>query len=72
MSIPSEPENWWTTGACSAALARAHDVGSTSDAERIRRYLAARRRGTDWLLRRMRPDGALGDPAAGFEYYRAP
>ena len=72
MSIPSEPENWWTTGACSAALARAHDVGSTSDAERIRRYLAARRRGTDWLLQRMRPDGALGDPAAGFEYYRAP
>ena len=38
----------------------------------MRRFLAARRRGTDWLLERMRPDGALGDPAAGFEYYRAP
>ena len=72
MSTPSEPGSWWTTDACLAALARAHGLGTAEDAERVGRYLAARRRGTDWLLARMRPDGALGDPAAGFEYYRAP
>ena len=72
MSTPSEPGSWWTTDACLAALARAHGLGTADDAERVGRYLAARRRGTDWLLARMRPDGALGDPAAGFEYYRAP
>ena len=72
MSTPSEPENWWTTDACLAALARAQILVTADDAERVGRYLAARRRGTDWLLARMRPDGALGDPAAGFEYYRAP
>ena len=72
MSTPSEPENWWTSDPCLAALARARDLQTEDDAERMRRLLAARRRGTDWLLARMRPDGALGDPAAGFEYYRAP
>ena len=72
MSTPSETGSWWTTDACLAALARAHGLGTADDAERVGRYLAARRRGTDWLLARMRPDGALGDPAAGFEYYRAP
>ena len=72
MSTPSEPRNWWTTDACLAALARARGLEAEDDAERMRRFLAARRRGTDWLLARMRPEGALGDPAAGFEYYRAP
>ena len=71
-TVHAEPVNWWTTPARAAAIARARDLGSGSDAKRLRGLVAARRRGSDWLLARMRPDGALGDPAAGFEYYRAP
>jgi hypothetical protein len=41
------------------------------DAKRLASYTAARRRGTDWLLERMNPDGSLGDAADGFDYYRA-
>lgn len=33
---------------------------------------AAVSRATDWLLHQLRPDGALGDPADGFKYHRAP
>jgi hypothetical protein len=29
-------------------------------------------RAADWLVGRLRPDGALGDPAEGFAYHRAP
>jgi hypothetical protein len=29
-------------------------------------------RATDWLVRQLRPDGALGDPADGFVYHRGP
>ena len=41
------------------------------DRERLDAYLAARRRGTDWLLARVRSDGAVGDPAQGYKFYRA-
>jgi hypothetical protein len=44
---------------------------SAEDRDRLDAYLAARRRGTDWLLARLRPDGALGDPADGYKTYRA-
>ena len=40
-------------------------------ADRLDAYLAARRRGTDWLLARLDADGSLGDPAEGWKYYRA-
>ena len=42
------------------------------DGDRLDAYLAARRRGTDWLLGLMNPDGSIGDPAEGYKYYRAP
>jgi hypothetical protein len=41
------------------------------DPERLGTFLAARRRGLDWLLERQNPDGSLGDPAEGYKYYRA-
>jgi hypothetical protein len=41
-------------------------------AERLAAYREARRRGVDWLLGQMNPDGSIGDPSAGFSYYRAP
>lgn len=40
-------------------------------ADRLDAYLAARRRGTDWLLARLNPDGSLGDASLGWKYYRA-
>lgn len=67
-----ERASWWSRPVRSLALARANELSIEPESERIRRYVAARRRGTDWLLNRMRTDGALGDPACGFEYYRAP
>jgi len=45
---------------------------SPDKAERLDAYLAARRRGTDWLLHHLNDDGSLGDPHAGFHFYRAP
>jgi hypothetical protein len=39
--------------------------------ERLASFLAARRRGLDWLLARQNADGSLGDPAEGYKYYRA-
>jgi hypothetical protein len=42
-----------------------------SDADRIASFMAARRRGTDWLLALQNPDGSLGNPAEGYKYYRA-
>ncbi|MBM4407300.1 MAG: hypothetical protein FJ038_01565 [Chloroflexi bacterium] len=39
--------------------------------DRLDAYLAARRRGTDWLLARLNADGSLGDAAEGWKYYRA-
>jgi len=42
------------------------------DRDRIERYLEARRRGTEWLLGRVHPDGSIGDPERGYKYYRAP
>ena len=44
---------------------------SAEDRDRLDAFLAARRRGVDWLLARLNPDGALGDPAEGYKYYRA-
>ena len=44
--------------------------GTATD-DRIAAYMAARRRGTDWLLARLNPDGSLGDPEYGWKYYRA-
>jgi hypothetical protein len=44
---------------------------SVDDRDRLDAFLAARRRGVDWLLARLRPDGALGDPADGYKTYRA-
>jgi hypothetical protein len=41
------------------------------DPERLATFLAARRRGLDWLLARQNPDGSLGNPAEGYKYYRA-
>ena len=38
---------------------------------RLASYMAARRRGIDWILARQRADGSLGDPAEGYKYYRA-
>ena len=38
---------------------------------RLDAYLGARRRGIDWLLARVREDGAIGDPDEGWKYYRA-
>jgi hypothetical protein len=46
-------------------------TASAEDRDRLDAYLAARRRGVDWLLARLRPDGALGDPADGYKTYRA-
>lgn len=33
---------------------------------------ATRDKGARWLLDQLQPDGALGDPAEGFRFYRAP
>ncbi len=43
-----------------------------SKSGKLAAYRAARRRGVEWLLRQLGPDGALGDPAEGFLFYRAP
>jgi hypothetical protein len=40
--------------------------------ERLASYRAARRRGTEWLLRQVNRDGSLGDPSTGLSAYRAP
>ncbi len=39
---------------------------------RLASYADAKRRGVDWLLAHMRPDGSIGDPAHGFRFYRVP
>ena len=39
---------------------------------RLERYAATKRRGVDWLLRHMHPDGSIGDPSQGFRFYRVP
>lgn len=44
---------------------------TSEDRDRLEAYLAARRCGTDWLLARVRPDGAVGDPRDGYKFYRA-
>jgi hypothetical protein len=36
------------------------------------KYKAVRDKGAAWLLDHMNPDGALGNPAEGFHFYRAP
>ena len=50
---------------------RSRGQGAGSDAERLDAYLAARRRGIDWLLGLLNADGRLGDPEEGYKYYRA-
>ena len=40
--------------------------------ERIDAYLAAKRRGVDWLLRQLDSDGSIGPVGDGFNYYRLP
>jgi hypothetical protein len=67
-----EQTGWWTAPERAADLARAAAMAADPDATRIARYLAARRRGTDFLLSRQTPDGCLGDPERGFDYYRGP
>jgi len=64
--------SWWTAPARLADLARAGAMAADPAPDRLARYLAARRQGTEWLLTQLRPDGCLGDPEHGFEYYRAP
>ncbi|MHB9091161.1 MAG: hypothetical protein ACYC7H_07060, partial [Chloroflexota bacterium] len=44
----------------------------TNKSDRTHLYRAARDRGVRWLLGHLNPDGALGDPAEGFFFYRAP
>ena len=44
---------------------------TVEDRDRMDAYLAARRRGMKWLLARVRPDGAVGDPRDGYKFYRA-
>ena len=70
----TQPEiaSWWTQPARLADLERAWSMATDPDDQRLARYLAARRRGTDFLLTQLRPDGCLGDPAFGFDYYRGP
>lgn len=41
-------------------------------ARRLAELRAARRKGTDWLLAQLNPDGSMGDPRDGFAIYRAP
>ncbi|MCY4110975.1 MAG: hypothetical protein OXF96_03415, partial [Chloroflexi bacterium] len=40
--------------------------------QRLKLYQATKRRGVDWLLGHMHPDGSIGDPAHGFRFYRVP
>jgi hypothetical protein len=55
------------------AVETAGTTGSSAiERGRLEGYLAARRRGTDWLLARLNPDGSLGDVRQGYKYYRAP
>ncbi len=44
---------------------------SAIDPQRLASFMAARRRGVEWLLARLNADGSLGDPAEGYKYYRA-
>jgi hypothetical protein len=55
-----------------AVQAQASQTVGRRDGGRLEAYMAARRRGTDWLLGLMNPDGSIGDPAHGYKYYRAP
>ena len=48
------------------------DTFTSVKSEKLQRYAAARRRGTDWLLQHLNSDGSLGDPAEGYRFYRAP
>lgn len=69
---PRSAGSWWEAPQRADDLARARRAAADADEVRIVRLRDARRRATGWLLARLRPDGALGDPAHGFEYYRAP
>lgn len=64
--------SWWTEPARAADRARIVELGREPDAVRIAAARTARRRGTDYLLGQLRPDGCVGDPARGFDYYRGP
>ena len=39
---------------------------------KVARYRAARDKATAWLVGHLNDDGSLGDPAAGWHFYRAP
>lgn len=67
-----EAAGWWTEPARAADRERMARLAGAPDAERIAAIRTARRRGTDYLLAQLRPDGCVGDPERGFEYYRAP
>src|SRR5947209_18268103 len=41
-------------------------------AQKLAEYRAARQKGVAWILRHLQPDGALGNPAEGYHFYRAP
>jgi hypothetical protein len=47
-------------------------IATAQKGEKLRAYLTARRKGIDWLLGHLNPDGSLGDPTQGFQFYRAP
>ncbi len=71
-TTPPDRTGWWTRPERTGDLARAAAMAHDPDADRMARYLDARRRGTDFLLSRQRPDGCIGDPERGFDYYRGP
>ncbi len=64
--------SWWEEPERQLDAVRLRRMERMPYAARIARYRDASRRGTAWLLARLAPDGALGDPAHGFETYRGP
>ncbi len=61
-----------STGMAGPGATTRADGSAAAAADRLAGYLAARRRGTDWLLARVNPDGSIGDVSLGYKYYRAP
>lgn len=50
----------------------AASLSAADKLERLAAYRAARDKAVAWLLRQLNPDGSIGDPRRGFDYYRAP
>jgi hypothetical protein len=47
-------------------------ISMAAKMQKLRAYQATRRKGVDWLLGHLNPDGSLGNPEEGFHFYRAP